>query len=100
MKIKSIILTTKGMYAVSNDIDTIFNKMNEPYFFADTLISKAEESDLPRFSGALADAESNDFYKNRDGEPAYIIGHMQVIFNTSKIVTVYPMDRDISGVEE
>ena len=49
MKIKSIILTTKGMYAVSNDIDTIFNKMNESYFFADTLISKDEESDLPRF---------------------------------------------------
>lgn len=46
MKIKSIILTTKGMYAVSNDIDTIFNKMNESYFFADTLISKDEESDL------------------------------------------------------
>ncbi len=74
--------------------------MNEPYFFADTLFSKGEKSDLPCFSGALADAESNDFYKNRDGEPAYVIGHTQVIFNTSKIETVYPMDRDISGVEE
>lgn len=100
MKIKSIIKTTKCIYAVSDDVDTIFNKMNEPYFFADTLFSKGEKSDLPCFSGALADAESNDFYENRDGEPAYVIGHTQVIFNTSKIETVYPMDRDISGVEE
>ena len=37
MKIKSIIKTTKCIYAVSDDVDTIFNKMNEPYFFADTL---------------------------------------------------------------
>ena len=100
MKIKSIIGTTNRIYAVLDDVDTIFNKINEPYFFADTLFSKGEKSDLPCFSGALADAEANDFYKNRDGEPAYIIGHMQVIFNTSKIVTVYPMDREISGVEE
>ena len=73
---------------------------SRPEISSDTLISKAEESDLPRFSGALADAESNDFYKNRDGEPAYIIGHMPVIFNTSKIEIVYPMGREISGVEE
>ena len=52
--------------------------MNEPYFFADTLFSKGEKSDLPRFSRALADAESNYFYKNHDGEPAYVRGHMQV----------------------
>lgn len=63
MKIKSIIKTTKCIYAVSDDVDTIFNKMNEPYFFADTLFSKGEKSDLPRFSGALADAESNFFIK-------------------------------------
>lgn len=100
MKIKSIIKTTKCIYAVSDDVVTIFNKMHDPCFFADTLFSKEEKSDLPCFSGALADAESNDFYKNRDGEPAYIIGHMQVVFNSSKIETVYPMDRDISGVEE
>ena len=100
MKIKSIIGTTNRIYAVLDDVDTIFNKMNEPYFFADTLFSKGEKSDLPCFSGALADAEANDFYKNRDGEPAYIIGHMPVIFNTSKIEKVYPMNREISGVEE
>lgn len=100
MKIKSIIETTKCIYAVSDDVDTIFNKMNEPYFFADTLFSKENEHDLPYFGGALSDVETNEFYKNHDGEPAYVIGHMQVIFNTSKIVTVYPMDRDISGVEE
>lgn len=88
------------MYAVSNDVDTIFNKMNEPYFFADTLFSKDEESDLPRFSSALADAETNDHYKDCDGEPIYVVGHMQVLFNTSKIEKVYPMDREISGVEE
>lgn len=51
MKIKSIIKTTKCIYAVSDDVDTIFNKMNEPYFFADTLFSKGEKSDLPCFSG-------------------------------------------------
>lgn len=100
MKIKSIILTAKGMYAVSNDINTIFNKMNEPYFFADTLFSKEEKSDLPCFSGALAYAESNDFYKSLGEEPKYIIGHMQVVFNTSKVEAVYPMGRDISGVEK
>ncbi|MGF0011941.1 hypothetical protein ACQRBI_03145 [Lactobacillus johnsonii] len=100
MKIKSIIETTKCMYAVSNDVDTIFNKMNEPYFFADTLFSKDEESDLPRFSSALADAETNDHYKDCGGEPIYVVGHMQVLFNTSKIEKVYPMDREISGVEE
>lgn len=49
MKIKSIIETTKCIYAVSDDVDTIFNKMNEPYFFADTLFSKGEKSDLPCF---------------------------------------------------
>lgn len=100
MKIKSIIETTKCIYAVSDDVDTIFNKMNEPYFFADTLFSKENEHDLPYFGGALSDVETNEFYKNHDGEPAYVIGHTQVIFNTSKIETVYPMDRDISGVEE
>ncbi|WP_313999931.1 hypothetical protein [Lactobacillus paragasseri] len=100
MKIKSIIETTNCIYAVSDDVDTIFNKMNEPYFFADTVFSKEKENDLPRFSGALVDAESNDFYKNRDGESIYAIGHMQVLFNTSKIEKVYPIDREISGVEE
>lgn len=100
MKIKSIIETTECMYAVSNDVDTIFNKMNEPYFFADTLFSKDEESDLPRFSSALVDAETNDHYKDRGGESIYVVGHMQVLFNTSKIEKVYPMDREISGVEE
>lgn len=100
MKIKSVIETANSRYMVLDDIDTIFNKMNDPYFFSDTLFSKGEKSDLPCFSGALADAESNDFYKNRDGEPAYIIGHMPVIFNTSKIVTVYPMERDISETEK
>ena len=100
MKIKSIIETTKCIYAVSDDVDTVFNKMNEPYFFADTLFSKTQKNDFPLFGRALADVESNNLFKNFDEEPAYIIGHMPVIFNTSKIVTVYPMDRDISGVEE
>ena len=100
MKIKSIIETTKCIYAVSDYVDTVFNKMNEPYFFADTLFSKDEESDLPRFGSALADAETNDHYKDHGGEPIYVVGHMQVLFNTSKIEKVYPMDREISGVEE
>ena len=100
MKIKSIIGTTNRIYAVLDDVDTIFNKMNEPYFFADTLFSKTQKNDFPLFGRVLADVESNNLFKNPDGEPAYIIGHMPVIFNTSKIEIVYPMGREISGVEE
>ena len=100
MKIKSVIETYNSRYVVLDDIDTIFNKMNDPYFFSDALFSKTQKNDFPLFGRALADVESNNLFKNLDGEPAYIIGHMPVIFNTSKIVTVYPMDRDISGVEE
>lgn len=100
MKIKSIIETTKCIYAVSDDVDTIFNKMNEPYFFADTLFSKENEHDLPYFGGALLDVDINERYKNHDGKPKYAIGHMSVLFNTSQIEKVYPMYRDISGVEE
>lgn len=100
MKIKSIIETTDRRYAVLDDTDTIFNKMNELYFFADTLFSKAGKNDLPCFSGALAEAESNNFYRNLNGDPAYIIGHMPVIFNTSKINLVYPIIRVISGVDK
>ena len=100
MKIKSVIETANSRYMVLEDIDTIFNKMNDPYFFSDTLFSKTQKNDFPCFGRALADVESNNLFKSFDGEPGYIIGHMPVIFNTSKIVTVYPMDRDISGVEE
>ena len=100
MKIKSIIETTKCIYAVSDDVDTIFNKMNEPYFFADTLFSKENENDLPYFGRALSDVETNEFYKNHGNKPEYAIGHMSVLFNTSQIAKVYPMDREISGVEE
>lgn len=100
MKIKSIIETTKCIYAVSDDVDTIFNEMNEPYFFADTLFSKDNENDLPYFGRALSDVETNEFYKNHDNNPEYAIGHMPVLFNTSQIEKVYPMNREISGVEE
>lgn len=100
MKIKSIIETMKCVYAVSDEVDTIFNKMNEPYFFAETLFSKDKENDLPCFGGTLFDVEANEFYKNHEGEPKFAIGHMSVLFNTSKIEKVYPMDLDISGVEE
>lgn len=44
--------------------------------------------------------EINEFYKIHDGEPKYAIGHMSVLFNTSQIEKVYPVDLDISGVEE
>lgn len=100
MKIKSIIETANSRYVVLDDVDTIFNKMNDPYFFSDTLFSKTQKNDFPLFGRVLADVESNNLFKNLDGEPAYIIGHMPVIFNTSKIVTVYPMDRVISGVDK
>ncbi len=96
MKIKSIIETTKCIYAVSDDIDTIFNKMNEPHFFADTLFSKEKNDDFPRFGRVLANAEANELLKKH----IHAIGHMTVIFNTSQIEKVYPMNRDISGVEE
>lgn len=84
----------------NNTISRYETGSNEPHFFANTLFSKDEESDLSRFSSALADAETNDHYKDRGGEPIYVVGHMQVLFNTSKIEKVYPMDREISGVEE
>lgn len=100
MKIKSIIGTTNRIYAVLDDVDTIFNKMNEPYFFADTLFSKENENDLPYFGRALSDVETNEFYKNHGNKPEYAIGHMSVLFNTSQIEKVYPIDREISGVEE
>lgn len=96
MKIKAIIETTKCVYAVSDDVDTIFNKMNEPCFFADTLFSKEKNNDLPRFGSALANAEANELLKRN----VHAIGHMPVIFNTLQIEKVYPMNRDVSGVEE
>jgi hypothetical protein len=100
MKIKSIIETVNFRYAVLDDIDTIFNKMNDPYFFSDTFFSKKTESDFPCFSSALADIESNIFHKNINEDPEYIIGHIPVIFNTSKIKLVHPISIDISEVDE
>ena len=34
MKIKSVIETANSRYVVLDDVDTIFNKMNDPYFFS------------------------------------------------------------------
>ncbi|WP_288646349.1 hypothetical protein [uncultured Lactobacillus sp.] len=100
MKIKSIIETTNNRHEVLDDIDTIFNKMNEPYFFADTLFSREKNSYQYDFNSGLVSAEINKSKKAYGNDIEYIICHAQVIFNTNQIIKVYPVDQEVPGVEE
>lgn len=95
MKIKSIIETTNNRHEVLDDIDTIFNKMNEPYFFADTLYSRDKNSYSYCFSNALICAEINESAKVNGSEIEYIVDHMPVIFNTNQIIKVYSVDQKV-----
>ena len=88
MKIKSVIETANSRYVVLDDVDTIFNKMNDPYFFSDTLFSKTQKNDFPLFGRVLADVESNNLFKNLDGEPAY---HRKAPKNSQRL-TLYKME--------
>ena len=100
MKIKSIIETNNNRHEVLDDIDTIFNKMNESYFFADTLYSRDKNSYSYCFGNALICAEINESAKAIGSEIEYIVDHMPVIFNTNQIIKVYPVDQKVPGVEE